>query len=296
MTTETLRIEMEDSGPNAGCCTIWLEQEGSAVVVLDRMLIERLETAIESVPMDARGLVLASSSERAFVAGADLKAIRDMSDPELYAYLAYASEVFAMLARLPMATAAAIGGAALGGGLELAMHCDGLIGAPRSKPYPIGLPEAGLHLCPGWGGSNLLPARVDPGEGIRRASSGKVFLFDEAVEHGLFDVVAPDGDSLLESARSWVVSRQCPAREDSVPSRWIGSPGRADAVRSALSAQRESLETTDPGRCVGDAIGAGLDSGWAEAVGVEQEHLVHLRSTPEAQNAIEAFFARSSRR
>src|SRR4030095_4414837 len=90
----------------------------------------------------------------------------------------------------------AINGAALGGGLELAMHCDGLVAAPPpsrdgapGKPYPVGLPEAGLGLCPGWGGTNLLPARMDAADAIRRAASGQTMTDDEGAGGGRVGVV-----------------------------------------------------------------------------------------------------------
>jgi len=62
------------------------------------------------------------------------------------------------------------------------MHCDALIGAPNpsGKPYPIGLPRRVVDL-PGWGGTNLLPARIDPLEAIRRTATGKPMTYDEAV-------------------------------------------------------------------------------------------------------------------
>ena len=178
--------------------TVTLEQPGKPVVVLDHELIRRLEATLASVPGDCRGLVLASASERVFIAGADLKSIQDLSDADLHRYLQHGSRVFAMLAQFPFPTAAAINGAALGGGLELAMHCDALIASPpvpgkdgTIRPYPIGLPEAGLCICPGWGGTNLLGARIDPLVAFTRTALGQPLSFDEARAAGLFDSVAP---------------------------------------------------------------------------------------------------------
>ncbi len=292
MTVEPLQIEKDDAAP-AGVYTLWLDQGDAPVIVLDRPLIERLEDALDRIPQDAQGLVVASRSSRVFVAGADLKTILHASDQELHEYLAYASSVFGKLANLPMTTACAINGAALGGGLELAMHCDGLIGAPGPKPYPVGLPEASLKICPGWGGTNLLPARMAPMDAIRRTASGTTMMFDEAVTAGLFDRVAPSQESLLQTARAWVGEQPHPQR-DGAPLRWIGrSP---EPVREALATLAEELERSEPGRAVREAIEAGLQDGWNHALEVEQSHLVRLRASDEGRAAIEAFFARSAKR
>ncbi len=297
MTTEPLRIEMDENAPHAGCCTLWLDAGDSPMIVLDRPLIERLEDALEAVPRDAKGLVLASESDRVFVAGADLKTIHGAADSELLAYLAYASEVYAMLAQFPVPTAAAIGGAALGGGLELAMHCDGLIGGPNpsAKPYPVGLPEAGLALCPGWGGTNMLPARIDPKDAIERTATGRTMTYPEAVDIGLFDATSDSPETLLDTAKAWVLSADLPER-NGAPSRWIGRPDRAGAVRDAIHSLSGDTFESPSGLAVMEAIHAGLSDDWDAALRVEQNNLVRLRSTPEGRSAIEAFFAKSAKR
>lgn len=297
MAVEPLRIEPDVSGEAAGCLVVWLEQPGQSVVVLDRPLIARLEATLRQVPADARGLVLASASERVFVAGADLRTIQQSGDEDLHTYLRHTADVFGMLLDLPCPTVAAINGAALGGGLELAMHCDGLVAAPppSGRPYPVGLPEAGLSICPGWGGTNLLPARMDPAEAIRRTASGKPLTYDEAVQSGLFDAVAPDAASLLQTARRWVLEQPAP-RRDGEPLRWIGRADRAPAVLEALDRVSQEIEKTPPAEAVFDAVNTGLTAGWARAIETERTHLVRLRATPQGKRAIEAFFAKSAGR
>lgn len=285
----------DEAGPYAGVVTITLEQPGKAVVVLDRELIQRLEAALDRVPRDAAGVVIASASTRVFVAGADLRSIADLSDAALHDYLAYGSRVFGKISALPCPTAAAINGAALGGGLELAMHCDALIGAPGAKPYPVGLPEAGLGLCPGWGGTNLLPARIDPTYAIRQTAEGKPMMFEDAVKSRLFDVVAESAEKLLETAKHWVISAhgKGQAKAAGAPSRWIGTRNTADA-RAAVSTIRGTLPATEAAAAVVSAVEAGLAAGWARALDVEQQELVRLRNTPPARAALEAFFAKSA--
>jgi enoyl-CoA hydratase/carnithine racemase len=298
-----LPMNREASGPFAGMVVVRLEQPGKPVIVLDRELIQRMEATFRAVPKEARGLVLASASERVFVAGADLKAISEWDDAQLMKYLEYAAGVFGMLARMPFPTAAAINGAALGGGLELAMHCDGVIAAPPpprdgqpGKAYPVGLPEAGLGLCPGWGGTNLLPARMEPEEAIKRTATGKPLLFDEAAAAGIFDRIAPEAGKLIGTAMEWLAEQKQRARErDGAPRKWIGRPTCAAKVLSAVGNVREECAATEPGAAVCRAVEAGLSAGWESAIGIERRELVKLRHTPGARQSLEAFFSKAKK-
>lgn len=299
---DPFRLEPQRPGASPGVVTLWLEQEGRPVVVLDHELVQRLETTLKTLPQNADGLILASAAPRAFVAGADLQAIMQLSNDQLHRYLGYAASVFGMIADLPYPTAAAIHAAALGGGLELAMHCDGLIACPPpekdgkpGRPYLVGLPEAGLEICPGWGGTNLLPARMDPEKAIRLTASGTPMNFDEAKEAGLFDAVASSPETLIETATSWIVEQDRPRVRTGTPSRWIGAKGIAPKVLEALDKVRSEL-TTPSGVAVCEAIDTGLAKGWKSALDVEQEHLVRLRSEPAGRAAIEAFFAKSAKK
>lgn len=310
-----LPLTTDPDGEFAGIYTLTLEQPGKSVVVLDHDLIHALDQTLRLVPRHARGLVLRSASERVFVAGADLKAIHDLSDDQLSTYLTYGSSVFLLLAQLPCVTVAAINGAALGGGLELAMHCDGLVGAPSisGKSYPIGLPEAGLKICPGWGGTNLLPARMEPELAIQATMSGTPFTVDDAREAGIFDAFAPSAAELLTTAKRWLLNQpQSPSR-DSQPAHWIGRttnrPANAREQTAAKSLQaadllvgsvETSIPTTlsagagglSPGGAVLAAVSTGLSMGWQAALHVERTELIRLRRSPAGKQAIEAFLAR----
>lgn len=297
MPLQPFAVKVEKSGPHAGIATLRLDAGARPVVVLDELLVRRLQATLSTLPRAINGLVLASASERAFVAGADLKAIMALSDAQLHRYLAFASEVYGMLCWLPYPTAAAINGAALGGGLELAMHCDALIAAPGAKPYAVGLPEAGLGICPGWGGTSLLAARIDPSEAITRTASGKPFMFDEAVGAKLFDAVASDQASLLATCRDWIAHRATQGRvyRDGAPLRHAGRTNVAGKVIAGYNSVRANVLTTPPGAAVAACVDAAVTKGWQACLQLEQANLVRLRGTPAAKEAIEAFFAKSKK-
>ncbi|MBX9736498.1 MAG: enoyl-CoA hydratase/isomerase family protein [Phycisphaerales bacterium] len=292
--------------------TMTLEANQGPMCILDEALIRRIEATLKALPRDATGLILASASPRVFVAGADLKSIIAMSHDDLDRYLAYGQRVFGMLCDLPYVTVAAINGAALGGGLELAMHCDGLVaspapmvpgkdGAPASpKPYPVGLPEAGLSICPGWGGTNLLPARVvDIAEAMRRTCTGKTWTIDSAMEVGLFDAVSEEAStaSLLGTAKSWLLENRTlvSERRDGLPLHWLGRDHVINQAGIAIHEVRAELGAADPAKSCLEAMQAGLAggrAGWDAALKVEREQLNRLRAAPVGKGAIDAFLTK----
>ena len=285
---EVTPLDFETNGH--GVATVWLEQPERPVVVLDRSLIRRLDATLDALPDDLGGFVLASRCERVFVAGADLVEIDGLSDAELDAYLSLGQRVFGRIAKLPCTTVAAITGAALGGGLEVAMHCDELAAlepGEGEKPYPVGLPEAGLGICPGWGGANMLPARMDARDAIERTAAGRPMTISEAIEKGLFAGTARDKDGVIALARE----RAQAAKADSDRERPMNATWRADEVRSALESAK--LPETKAAEGVRSCVEAGLSGGWSAGLTAEKNTLIALRSTPEAREALEAFFAKS---
>jgi len=247
---------------DSGVATLTLKQGDRPVIVMDWDLLRAIDAVMdeaEKLGSDLKGFVLASAG-RVFVAGANLQQIMSLSDSELDEYIAFGQQVCSRIAKLPCPSVAAINGAALGGGLEIALHCDVLLGArpatpepgKDAKPYLVGLPEASLSICPGWGGSNTLPARMDPAQAIRRAC--------EVRDHPPF----------------------------------VGYEAMRERVRSGLEGVRSELPDTQAARAVTACIEAGLEGGWRAGLDAEREHLVRLRATKEAQDAIKAFFDRGA--
>ncbi|HMN96804.1 MAG TPA: enoyl-CoA hydratase-related protein [Phycisphaerales bacterium] len=277
-----------------GIVTLWLAQPERSVIVLDQWLLDQLHLFFEwlAAQPPATGFILRSASERSFVAGADIAEIARLDDSGLHAYLTLGAHAFARVSRLACPSVAVVHQTALGGGLELAMHCDGLIAQsppPGQKPWRVGLPEAGLGLCPGWGGTQMLPARIDPAEAIRAAAGGTTWGID-APPAGLFDEVIPHGADPHAAAIRYI--RANPRVGAPTIPRSI-DPGNRDAIAVALSAVRSTLPSTPAAHAVVEAVEVGLAEEWSAAIGAERRLLVALRHTPEAQERIQAFLARS---
>lgn len=292
MGTPRLPLERMDHGPAAGVVTMTLRQEGRPVVVLDSDLLRAIDATLDEVK-DPKGFVLASDS-RVFVAGANLEEIMGLSDAELDEYLRFGSRVYGRIAAMPCTTVAAINGATLGGGLEIAMHCDHLIAlTPGEKAYPIGLPEAGLKICPGWGGTNMLPARMEPGRAMELTASGRTMSIVDAKEAGLIEELEPDHEALLCRARALAAVQKPKPRREPVA---ISNPQHHAKAKAALERVRSSIGGTPSGGAVVECVEAGLRDGWEAALACERASLIRLRNSPEGRAAIQAFFEKSAKK
>ena len=267
------------------------------VVVLDAWLIGEIKATLAAIAAEKPvGFVLASASPRVFVAGADLAEIDALDDAGLDAYLRAGAEAFAMIPALGCPSAAAIHGAALGGGLEIAMHCDALVAAmpaEGAKPWQVGLPEAGLAICPGWGGTQMLPARILPALAVERTATGQTWPIGDAPAC-LFDVRADGGsgaEGAIAAAVGWVKSQDASSGcfvAMHAPRRAI-APRNAAALAPVCDELAATVGATKHGAAVLDAVRTGLTQGWDAALACERAHLVALRHTPEARAKLDAF-------
>jgi enoyl-CoA hydratase/carnithine racemase len=131
-----------------------------------------------------------------FQAGADLKERNGMSDETWAAqHRVFEAMVRAQLA-CPVPTIAAVHGAAMGGGCEMTLACDFAYAADTAR---FGLPEVGLGIMPGLGGTQLLTRAVGPRRAIEILTSGRPFSAQEALEWGLVNGVVP-ADGLIDKA------------------------------------------------------------------------------------------------
>ena len=291
MTTVTQQNTLKFDVNESGIATLWLDSAEHSVVVLDRALIQRLNTTLDSIEQTEgiKGLVLRSNCDRVFVAGADLSEIDALDDHGLHAYLAFGTTVFGRIAALPYPTVAAIHGATLGGGLEIAMHCDALVASKtnaKGKPYQIGLPEAGLGLCPGWGGTQLLPARIDPEIAIHATATGSTFLSTELPE-GLIAIFVETPDKLQAAAEQWIEQHEA---TETIPVAINNS--NAKACEEGLLKAKTKTKQVEAADAVFLAVETGIATGWTAAVAIEQCELVRLRNTPTAREKLDAFLSK----
>jgi enoyl-CoA hydratase/carnithine racemase len=144
-----------------------------------------------------RAAVLASSGGRAFCVGADLKERKGFSDADLHAQRPVFRELFDSVRALPMPAVAAVSGFALGGGFELALCCD-LIAADANAVFA--LPEVGIGLVPGGGGTQMLSRRIGLSRAAELLYTGRQVGFAEACALGIVDRSSKTGASALDAA------------------------------------------------------------------------------------------------
>ncbi len=180
--------------------TVELEWSGDiATVTVDRpdalnaLNVETLEAMDEAIASagadDARVLVLRGAGEDAFIAGADIKYMKDLSTVEAQAWGELGHSVTDALDGFPAPTIAIVDGYAFGGGCEMAMACDLRI---ASESALIGNTEIDLGIIPGWGGTQRLPRLVGEETAKRMIYLGQRLDAETAEEEGLFGEVVPD--------------------------------------------------------------------------------------------------------
>ncbi len=158
---------------------------------LDRATVAELRAAVaELAGGGTRVMVLTGGGEKAFVAGADISAMANMSMEEARAFAGEGHALGEALEGAPFVTIAAVNGFALGGGCELALACDFIHASTRAK---FGQPEVKLGVIPGFGGTQRLSRRVGVGLARELVVTGDVISAEEAVRIGLANsAVAPE--------------------------------------------------------------------------------------------------------
>jgi len=171
---------------------VWtIDAEGRRNAISRAMLAE-LEALVGRAARDPalRCVVLTGAGDKAFCAGADLKERAAMSEDEVHAFHAGLRRTLVAVEASPQVYVAALNGAALGGGLELALACDLRLASDAAQ---LGLPEVSLGIIPGGGGTQRLPRLVGVGRAKELILTGRRVPAGEAMAMGLVtEVVAPE--------------------------------------------------------------------------------------------------------
>jgi enoyl-CoA hydratase len=202
---------------------------------------------------NVRGVILTGAGDKAFVAGADIGELATMDPVSGVRVSRDGQDVFRRIERFPKPVLAAVGGYALGGGCELAIACHMRIGSERAR---FGLPEVGLGIIPGYGGTIRLARLIGLGRAIEMTLTGDMIDATRARELGLVSAVVPP-EALLDEAKTLLrkVTKNGPV-----------------AVRLAL-----------------ESIYRGLDTSTAEALDFESSLFGLLASTEDMKEGMGAF-------
>ncbi|MFF4242170.1 enoyl-CoA hydratase/isomerase family protein [Actinomadura geliboluensis] len=200
---------------------VTLRRDGHvAEIVLDRpealnalstAMARRLAGACAEVAADpaVRAVVLSAAGEKAFCVGADLKERNAMTDDEILAQRPVFRAAFGGVLNLPQPVIAAVHGYALGGGCEFALSCDMIV---ADETAVFGLPEVGVGLVPGGGGTQLALRRLGPGKAADLVFTGRRLAVDEALAYGLADRKVPAGTAREEALGiAEAIARNSPA-------------------------------------------------------------------------------------
>jgi enoyl-CoA hydratase len=193
---------------------------------LNKTILKEINDFLDSFHTSKNLKVLIITGEgKAFVAGADIAEMQKLNHKEAYDYSKTGQETLKKIMNLEIPVIAAVNGYALGGGLELAMACDIRIASTEAK---FSMPEAGLGLIPGYGGTQMLSRLTGPGNALYMILSGQMIDSTDALRIGLVQKVV-DPDKLLSEAKT--IAEKIAEKSSS-------------AVRTAKKIIREGFETS----------------------------------------------------
>jgi 3-hydroxyacyl-CoA dehydrogenase len=256
--------------------------DGVCVITIDNPPVNVLGLAVRSGLMAAldaaevagvRRIVLTGAG-KAFVAGADA---REFDTPPVAPHL---PDILRRLERLPVI--AAINGAALGGGLELALAARVRIAHPNAT---VGLPEVTLGVVPGAGGTQRLPRLVGTAAAVVLISEGRVIGATEALEVGVVDFLADDPLATAVSLSDQAIERHPLVADRPAP----------DATPNAIEVARRQVSKRSPGQvapqCAIDLVEAASRLPFAEGLALERATYLELRQSAQSAALRHVFFA-----
>lgn len=245
--------------------------------------------------------------ERCFVAGADLTAMEGLNDPESAGAMArLGHEVFDALAAMDVPTFAFINGAAIGGGLELALAAG--YRTVSAGANGISLPEAFLGLVPGWGGVYRLPRLIGPGNAVKimienALANNKVLNGATAFDLGIADALFGP-QKFLEHSLAWaatiitadpqILKAVTARRQEKADNTDAGWDAAITTGRTLVEA-KTSAAAPAPGQVL-DLLERGRNLSQSESAALEIDALARLIQTPQFKASVYAFLELLQRR
>jgi enoyl-CoA hydratase len=215
---------------------------------LNAQVLGELDRAIAHLQgSEVRAIVLTGTGERAFSAGADLDELAGLRADQAYDVLSAGQAVVSRIERSPVPVVAAVNGLALGGGFELVLACAFPVLAENAQ---LGLPETGLGLMPGYGGTQRLARRVGAAVAAYTMTTGERISAERAFQLGLTPVPPVPVERVADEAR--VLASKIAARGPR-------------AVRAALLALHHGADGPLEAGLAYESALAGVVTGGAEA-------------------------------
>lgn len=255
--------------------------------------VDRLERERDQI----KGVIL-TSAKKTFFAGGDLGDLLAVRPEDAGAFFDSAERIksdLRRLERLGKPVVAAINGAALGGGLELALACHARIALKGAK---VGLPEVGLGLLPGGGGVTRTVRMLGINEALTKLLlQGQVYSADDALALGLVNEVADSVDELIDTASRWIdehpdADQAWDRKGYRIPGGTPASPSLAavlPAFPANLRKQIRGANLPAPIAIMSAAV-EGSQVDFATASTIESRYLTELATGQVAKNMISTFF------
>ena len=174
---------------------------------LNFQLVHELGDALQELDHDETigCIIITGSGEKAFAAGADIKEMADKSPIEM---MTGNFEAWERLRRIRTPLIAAVNGYALGGGCELALHCDMIVASENAR---FGQPEIAIGIIPGAGGTQRLARTLGKYRTMEMVLTGAQVSAQELADHGLVNRLVPKGEHLTEALKlAKTVAAQAP--------------------------------------------------------------------------------------
>lgn len=201
MNFEYLKLESLESG-----ATLLKINRPTALNALNEDILKELKACFQSIEKEPKHrVVLITGEGKAFVAGADIAAMKEYDSEKARVFSELGQSVFTLIDNSPIVSIALLNGFTLGGGMELALACDMRIAASNAK---LGLPEVSLGLIPGFGGTQRLGRLIGSGKALEMILTGDMYSAEDAWKMGILNsVVSPEellskGETLAKSILS----------------------------------------------------------------------------------------------